>query len=130
MGNSDRLADGFSNIIKNACESMPKGGTLKIEAKKTFDKEKKEFVEIKFIDGGCGIPEEKLDRAFDPFFSTKDMSAGLGLSITRGIIELHSGTITLESRCAKPLPTATAQEEPPEPTGTTVTVRLPVRESV
>lgn len=127
-GNFDRLADAFLNIVKNACESMPKGGVLKIEIRKRLDeKEKKEFIEVNFADNGCGIPEEKLDRVFDPFFSTKDMYAGLGLSIARGIIELHNGTIAIASCYPKPLSTAIEQKSSKEPeSGTTVTVRLPV----
>lgn len=130
-GNPDKLTDGFFNIIKNACEAMPRGGTLKIEAREKIDeKEKKEFVEIKFIDNGCGIPEDKIGKIFDPFFSTKDMGTGLGLSITRGIIEVHNGDITVESRYPKPLPTASVDEKAEEfKSGTTVTVRLPVIKS-
>jgi signal transduction histidine kinase len=126
-GNFDRLADTFLNIAKNACESMLKGGIFRIKAKKGINKiGEKEFVEIDFIDSGCGIPAEKLDKVFEPFFSTKEMHTGLGLSIARGIIELHYGTIAVKSCFPRPLSTAIEQESHKEfESGTTVIVRLP-----
>ena len=57
-------------------------------------------MEISFRDTGCGIPEENLDKIFEPFFSTKEVGkgTGLGLSICYGIIEAHGGKIEVESK--------------------------------
>lgn len=130
-GNFDKLIDGFENIIKNACEAMLKGGVLKIEAKKKIDKKRKgEFVEINFIDNGCGIPDEKLERVFDPFFSTKEMQSGLGLSITHEFVKLHNGTIAIESYCPEPLSTPAEAKSKKTESRTKVTIILPAASQI
>jgi CheY-like chemotaxis protein len=55
-------------------------------------------VKISIADGGCGIPEEDLERIFDPFFSTKKGGSGLGLSVTHSIVQKHGGHISVTSR--------------------------------
>jgi len=126
-GNSERLVRAFSNIIQNAVEAMPEGGTLKIEARKKTDEKGKEFIELNFIDNGCGIPEEKLPNVFDPFFSTKDMATGLGLSISREIVRAHRGSIEVKSKTIrKPSPETEWYKMDETHRGTTVTIRLPV----
>ena len=99
------------NIILNAQEAMPEGGFLTISSSR-----KDAFVEIKFIDTGCGIPEENMDRLFDPFFTTKEeiKGTGLGLAVSYGIVERHQGSIEMESKLGK---------------GTTVIIKLPVPET-
>jgi len=61
------------------------------------------MVEISIIDTGCGIPEEDLQRIFDPFFTSKGVGkgTGLGLSVSHGIVEAHGGTIKVESTVGK-----------------------------
>ncbi|MDH3216724.1 MAG: ATP-binding protein, partial [Candidatus Krumholzibacteria bacterium] len=61
------------------------------------------YVEILFCDTGRGIPQEEINRIFDPFYSTKDSheSAGLGLSITYGIVKKHHGSISVKSEVGK-----------------------------
>jgi two-component system NtrC family sensor kinase len=82
------------NIINNAIEAMPEGGTLIIDTRRR-DSE----VEISITDTGEGIPEENLSKIFDPFFSTKGVGkgTGLGLSVSYGIVERHGGRIEVES---------------------------------
>ena len=57
-------------------------------------------MEIEFSDTGCGIPQEHLSKLFDPFFSTKSTGegTGLGLSVSLGIVQRHSGTINVKSK--------------------------------
>lgn len=83
----------FTNIIKNACDAMPKGGTLKVRTEKGDG-----VIEISFSDTGPGIPEKIRERIFEPFFTTKEMGkgSGLGLAICYDIIQRHNGKILLE----------------------------------
>ncbi len=92
-GHASELREVFTNIILNALDAMPDGGTLHIGTSMTFDS-----ILISFADTGVGIPEEIQQRIFDPFFSTKGPAGqGLGLSVSYGIISRHGGTITVES---------------------------------
>ncbi len=99
----------FMNIVKNAIQAMPGGGMLYVKAKMSTP----ELFEITFKDTGPGIPKESQEKIFDPFFTTKDFGhcAGLGLPISREIIESHKGSIDVESEVGK---------------GTAFTVRLPM----
>ncbi len=58
-------------------------------------------VELTIIDTGCGVPKENLDKIFDPFFTTKHNSTGLGLFITRSLLNRYHGTIAVESEVSK-----------------------------
>ncbi|MDD5347125.1 MAG: ATP-binding protein [Candidatus Omnitrophica bacterium] len=84
----------FINIIKNALDAMPRGGTLFIETR--CDRSSAEIV---FRDTGCGIAPQAIGHIFEPFFTTKGPAegAGLGLSISREIVEACRGTIAVES---------------------------------
>jgi signal transduction histidine kinase len=84
----------FSNMIKNALDAMPGGGTLEISA------EMKDLtIQISFKDSGAGIPAEIKDRIFEPFFTTKGINkgTGLGLAISKEIINKYEGKIEVES---------------------------------
>lgn len=81
------------NILLNAIEAMPNGGSLTIA---TFHSHKK-GAKIKIQDSGIGISKDDLSHLFDPFFSKKDSGTGLGLSITHEIIKKHGGRILVES---------------------------------
>lgn len=97
------------NICINACEAMPQGGTLTIEAanlelpsqSETSDSTAKgeRFVTISVADTGRGISAENLPRIFDPFFTTKELGhgPGLGLSTAYGVMTAHGGSITVSS---------------------------------
>lgn len=82
----------FSNLIKNSMEAMEGGGSLTITAGA-----KRNMAEVHFSDTGPGVPPDRLPRIFEPYFTTKTGGQGLGLPISRNIIEAHGGTITVES---------------------------------
>ncbi|MGA1791414.1 MAG: two-component system sensor histidine kinase NtrB [bacterium] len=85
------------NIFLNAIHAMPKGGKLHIGLKERGDLMKK-MIELMVKDEGCGIHPSHLDKIFDPFFSTKaEEGTGLGLSLSRRIIEAHGGRIDVKS---------------------------------
>jgi len=92
---------------------MEKGGKITITSLNIKDK----FVEIKFADTGCGIPEDKLEEIFKALYTSKEegKGTGLGLSISQDIIEKHKGTIEVESTLGK---------------GTTFTIKLPIKDNV
>ncbi len=87
----------FINLFENANHAMPDGGQLNIKTyeKAEEDQLKKVFIEI--ADSGTGIPEQYLDRIFDPFFSSRHEGTGLGLPISYRIIKEHGGDIVLNS---------------------------------
>ncbi len=109
---SSRMEQVFLNIIFNALEAMGGSGTLTVQTRKTS-----EGVEVDLSDTGPGIPAEILDKIFDPFYTTKDstegLGMGLGLAVCYGIVKKHNGDIQVTSS--------------PE-LGTTFTVRLPLAE--
>ena len=82
----------FMNIIKNAVDAMPTGGTLQIKST-----EKKGNVEVSFADTGIGMPEETLGKLFSPLVTTKAQGMGFGLAICKRIVEAHQGKITVQS---------------------------------
>ena len=96
----------FINLIKNAIDAMPKGGTITIKCKQT-----KDSAEISFADTGTGIPDEVLPKLFNPLFTTKAQGMGFGLAICKRVVEAHGGTITVETARGK---------------GTTFKVTLPI----
>lgn len=97
------------NLYTNAIQAMPEGGTLTISCRaipmQTSDDvqeavehaEQRQWLELKVTDTGVGIPEERLERIFQPFFTTKAHGIGLGLSITRRLLEDHGGSLRVES---------------------------------
>jgi signal transduction histidine kinase len=88
-----RMQQVFVNLIKNAVESMDgKDGKLTITAH-----QKRNVTEINFIDTGCGIKPEQMVHLFEPYFTTKKGGTGLGLPITKNIVESHGGTISATS---------------------------------
>ncbi|MBI2304582.1 MAG: hypothetical protein HYU86_07550 [Chloroflexi bacterium] len=107
-GRGNRLQQAFLNIIINARDAMPQGGTIFV----TTGVDSSGQVIVRFADTGTGIPKEIREQVFDPFFTTKEIGkgTGLGLFITQGIVEEHSGRIALES---------------PEGEGTIFTIYLP-----
>ncbi|MCY8970479.1 PAS domain-containing protein [Bacillus atrophaeus] len=95
-GDQNQLKQVFINLIKNAVESMPDGGTVEID---TTEDEHSVHVTIK--DEGEGIPEKVLKRIGEPFLTTKEKGTGLGLMVTFNIIENHQGTIQVDSKPEK-----------------------------
>ena len=87
-------------MLGNAHDAIVADGTITIST--GFD-DKKDEVVIHVADTGCGIPPDKIERVFDPFYTTKpvDKGTGLGLSVTFGIINEHGGSIEVESPPSK-----------------------------
>jgi len=82
----------LTNIIGNAVQAMPDGGTLTITTKKEG-----QSASISVADTGTGIPPENISKLFEPLFTTKSRGVGLGLAIVKSMIEAHGGTITVKS---------------------------------
>jgi two-component system cell cycle sensor histidine kinase/response regulator CckA len=103
--NWDQMYTALWNIVKNAAESMPNGGTLEIRlenavvSKKMFlPLESGNYVRISLTDHGEGMEEDMLRNIFDPFFTTKEKRAGMGLATAFSIVQQHQGTIRVEPR--------------------------------
>jgi signal transduction histidine kinase len=84
------------NVLLNAVQAMPEGGTLTVSAAFV-----KDLVQIRVSDTGIGISPENLQKLFSPFFTTKHRGTGLGLAITRTIMEKNGGTIRVESELGR-----------------------------
>jgi two-component system NtrC family sensor kinase len=101
-----QIRQALLNIIINACDAMPNGGTLKVATVPAADGS----VDVRIADTGVGISPDHLKRVLDPFFTTKEKGTGLGLSVVYGIIERHGGSLRIDSTVGE---------------GTTVTITLP-----
>jgi len=88
-----QIRQAILNVLRNAREAMADGGAIDV-----FVRAEGMSVVVGVEDRGSGIPENVLERIFDPFFSTKGEGTGLGLAITRQIVEAHGGSITVEPR--------------------------------
>ncbi|HWC17378.1 MAG TPA: PAS domain S-box protein [Terriglobales bacterium] len=98
------LRHAFSNLITNAIDAMPAGGSLVIRASKRHEWHNSHLpgVRLTFLDTGCGIESQYRKYLFEPFFTTKDhIGTGLGLWITQGIITKHGGSIRMKSSTAE-----------------------------
>ncbi len=93
----------FLNLIQNAVQAMPKGGTLSISSSLVTNKDQSKWIKIDIKDTGIGIPSANLKKIFDPFFTTKEPGegTGLGLSICYGIVEELGGTLTVRSKAGE-----------------------------
>lgn len=100
------LKRAFINLIQNAVQAMPNGGTLKINAQRQGN-----HVFISVEDTGEGIPEEVKSKLFTPLFTTKSKGQGFGLAVVKRLVEAQDGKITFNSHKGK---------------GTTFTIQLPI----
>jgi nitrogen fixation/metabolism regulation signal transduction histidine kinase len=102
----DLLGRALSNLVANAVEAMPQGGTLRLRTRADGD-----HVEVEVEDTGPGLSEEQRTRLFAPYFTTKRGGTGLGLAIVQGIVSDHGGRVDVRSTAGR---------------GTTFTLSLPV----
>jgi signal transduction histidine kinase len=98
----------FLNMLKNAIEAMPEGGTLTIKSK-----EAKDNVKVTISDTGMGMSEETIKRLWTPLFTTKAKGMGFGLAISKRLIEAHGGNVSVQSELGK---------------GTTFTITIPIEQ--
>ncbi|MGF3499146.1 MAG: sensor histidine kinase [Candidatus Methanosuratincola sp.] len=105
-GDPQLIRRAFINLITNAFQAMPGGGSLEISIRKDGN-----YAQVSFTDTGVGISPENLKRLFDPFFTTKAKGMGLGLAICKKMIDAHRGSIDVQSELGK---------------GTRFTIRLPI----
>ncbi len=96
-GDAEMLKQVFLNVILNAVQAMPGGGRLGVETE--ISPEPDPSVEVRVSDTGIGIPEKDINKIFDPFFSIRKEGAGtgLGLAIVHNIVDIHHGSIEVES---------------------------------
>lgn len=106
-----RFKQALLNVVNNAADAMPTGGTLSVA---TYRVDGEEAIALDVCDDGTGIAPELLDRVFDPFMSTKRDGVGLGLVNARAVVESHGGRIELAAR---------------SPKGTRATLRLPIHDT-
>lgn len=93
LGDRGQIKQVFFNLIKNAMEAMPNGGTLKILARAD-----EEQVTLQFIDNGIGISQENIAKIFDAYYTSKEDGHGLGMMIVQRILRQHGGQIAVESQ--------------------------------
>src|SRR5207244_850106 len=106
---AEMLKQALLNLMLNAEQAMPEGGSLTIQGAVEQQGGQRRVV-LSLIDTGAGIAADVLARIFEPFFSTKAGGTGLGLATTKKIVEAHHGSIEVESELGK---------------GTKFTIRLP-----
>ncbi|WP_413933354.1 PAS domain S-box protein [Nitrospira sp. BLG_1] len=111
LADADQMSQVMINLVMNAVHAMPNGGTLRVALAP-----EPQMVRLTVADTGHGIPREVIKKIFDPFFTTKEFGkgTGLGLTVVKGIIEEHQGSIAVESQ---------------EGTGTTFTILLPMADN-
>jgi signal transduction histidine kinase len=93
----EQIKQVFLNILLNAIEATPEDGSITVKTRSFMKPGGEPYIQIEFTDTGCGIPSEKLEEIFNPFFTTKSAGSGLGLSISHQIVEDHKGYIHVES---------------------------------
>ncbi|MFA5373233.1 MAG: ATP-binding protein [Candidatus Omnitrophota bacterium] len=105
-GDEKQLQEVFINLLNNAHEAMEENGTIELRTRVEND-----FVKMEFRDTGAGMPVEVVSKLFEPFFSTKEMGTGLGISVSYSIIKAHGGQMIFDSAQGK---------------GTTVILLIPI----
>ena len=98
MADPDLLKQVLLNLLANAVDAMPDGGTLTVSCRERLEDE---VIEILVADTGVGIADEDLGKVFNPFFTTKDNGVGMGLAVAHRIIEAHGGRATVSSRLGR-----------------------------
>jgi PAS domain S-box-containing protein len=127
-GYSGELRQLLANLLVNAVDAMEDGGSLQVGVAAARNwSDGREGVRITVADNGSGIPREELTQIFEPFYTTKkDTGTGLGLWVSRGIVQKHGGSIRLRSRSEKP----TNGRNSNQATGTVFWIFLPQRHGI
>lgn len=99
VADPDQLQQVLLNLIQNAVQASPQGGTVTIRA--TRQPGERRFIAIDVENVGPGIPPDHLTRIFEPFFTTRPKGTGLGLFVAHGIVQRHGGTVEVESGAGK-----------------------------
>src|SRR6202030_976291 len=92
QADGEQLRRALSNLVLNAIDAMPGGGTLRISSEKKDGR-----VRVSVSDSGHGLTEEECARLFTPYYTTKQHGTGLGLAIVQSVVSDHKGTITVRS---------------------------------
>jgi len=108
------MRQALSNLVQNAVEAMPKGGSVQVTTTVVQSHSGRPELELRVTDSGMGIPGDRLEKIFLPFYTTKTKGTGLGLALVHKIVLLHNGRIQVESQEGK---------------GTTFRVHLPIEVS-
>jgi len=95
-GDHDQLSQVFMNLLLNAIQAMPGCGKLSVRSYSSIDN-----IYVEITDSGVGIPSDRIDKIFDPFFSTKHDGTGMGLAVAYRIVKEHQGEINVESQVGK-----------------------------
>jgi len=93
---SDLIKQAALNVIQNGAQSMPEGGTLRV-----ILEEERKFAVLRIADQGTGIPDEIREKIFDLYFTTKSGGSGIGLAMTYRILQLHYGSIEVQSNAER-----------------------------
>ena len=93
---ADLLKQAVINVIQNGAQAMPNGGRLRVVLQ-----EQKKVAILSIADEGCGIPDEIRDKIFDLYFTTKSEGSGIGLAMTYRILQLHHGSVEVESNVGR-----------------------------
>ncbi len=96
QGDADQLKQVFLNLLQNAMDALGDQGTVRVQTTESLT-----HGQVIIEDNGPGIPEELQEKIFDPFFTTKSAGTGLGLPISRNIVQDHNGTLVLQSAPSK-----------------------------
>ncbi len=97
LADPSRLQQAFFNLALNAFRAMKPGGTLSVSVSPTA-RGSRPSATVVFADQGCGIRKENLERIFEPGFTTQSSSPGLGLAVTRKVIQQHGGAVQVRSQ--------------------------------
>lgn len=108
-GDADQLQQVFLNLILNALQAMPEGGSLHLSvaskriSRESLEDRQRQYIEMHVEDTGVGMEKEVMENIFNPFFTTKtnEKGTGLGLTVSQGIIQDHDGWIEVESEVGK-----------------------------
>ena len=103
----DQIQQVLVNMVTNAVQAMPEGGKLTVAAR-----ENAKFLDVEITDTGAGIPQESMARIFEPLFTTRAKGIGLGLAVSKSIIDRHGGQVEVKSKAGK---------------GTTFNIKLPLK---